>query len=375
MNETDCSSRCTEPSRRRVPGEQSRSELRGRARPQDETPRRQSRFWIASTGGAVAQRAAAARRPFLVARPGLTGDARDIVASAFPRIDRAVHLRKDTGRLMAALDAQGTLLIPIHRDKNFLAPGVEPRAFIPSASEAAALVDVASEIVWLGRAGDADCFALDVSGLDHPLTHPALAGRCELFDLRMMGGLLPLAEAEALAYARGILNWHGRHRFCGSCGQPTKPKEGGHVRHCAAEDLKHFPRTDPAVMVLVARGDRCVLARQPGWPPGMYAVVAGFVEPGETVEDAARREVKEELGLRVEDVRYFRSQPWPFPGSLMIGFTAEAEDDVLTVDHEELEDARWFSRDELRNPQGFFYPPAYSLAHYLIREFIDAAGT
>lgn len=272
---------------------------------------------------------------------------------------------------MASLDAPGTRLVPVWRDQSLIVSGAEPRAVLPRVAEAAALVDLASEIVWLGRVGDDDCFALDVSPLESPLGHPALAGRGELADLRMAGGLLPPEETEVLAYARGILHWHRRHQYCPSCGQPTKPREGGHVRLCVSEDLKHFPRTDPAVMVLVTRGDRCVLARQPGWPQGMYAVVAGFVEPGESVEDAARREVKEELGLDIENVRYFRSQPWPYPASLMIGFGAEALGDELVVDHEELEDARWFSRAELANPVGFFYPPGYSLAHYMIRAFLD----
>jgi NAD+ diphosphatase len=292
----------------------------------------------------------------------------------FPRIDRAAMDRRKTDGLMAALDAKDTLLVPVWRDKSLILNGREPRAVLPQVRDAAALVDIASEIVWLGKLGAKHCFALDISELAEPLLHPALAGKGELADLRMAGGLLAPEETEVLAYARGILHWHQKHRFCGSCGQPTKAREGGHVRHCAAEDLKHFPRTDPAVMVLVARGDRCVLARQTGWPAGMYAVVAGFVEPGESVEDAAIREVKEELGLDIGGLRYFRSQPWPFPASLMIGFSAEASGDHLVVDHEELEEARWFSRAELRNPVGFFYPPAYSLAHHLIRAFLDGAG-
>jgi NAD+ diphosphatase len=290
----------------------------------------------------------------------------------YPRLDRAAFLRKDTERLMRALDAPATLLVPVWRDKNLIATGSVPRAALPTASDAGALIDAASEIVWLGLVGGADCFALDVSGLAEPLAHAALAGKAELTDLRMSGGILPAEEAEILAYARGMLYWHQRHRYCGSCGAETKPKDGGHVRECAAEDLKHFPRTDPAVMVLVSRGDCCVLARQPWWPHGMQSVVAGFVEPGESVEDAAIREVKEELGLDVTGLRYFRSQPWPFPASLMVGFFAEATSDELVIDREELEAARWYSRAELLAPVGFFYPPGYSLAHYMIREFLAA---
>jgi NAD+ diphosphatase len=286
-----------------------------------------------------------------------------------PRIDRASHLRRDVDRLMAALDAPSTLFVPVFRDKALLVRNPDPRALLVGGSLASSLVDRATEIVWLGRVGERDCFALDVSGLDAPLSHPAL-GNGELSDLMFVASLLPAEETEILAYARGILNWHRRHGFCPSCGKPTKPRDGGHVRLCEAEDLKHFPRTDPAVMVLVTRGDRCVLARQPAWPRGFYAAIAGFVEPGESVEDAALREVKEELGLDVSGLSYLRSQPWPFPASLMLGYTAEASSDVLQVDHDELEDARWFTRDELRNPQGFFYPPPYSLAHSLIRGFL-----
>jgi len=186
----------------------------------------------------------------------------------------------------------------------------------------------------------------------------------------MAGGLLPAEEAEVLAYARGMLYWHRRHRYYGSCGRPTQPREGGHMRECVEEDLKHFPRTDPAVMVLVSRGERCALARQHGWPEGMFSIVAGFVEPGESTEDAAVREVKEELGLRIGELRYFRSQPWPFPSSLMIGFFAEADDEALVIDGTELEEARWVTREELRDPKGFFYPPPYSLAHHMIRAFL-----
>ena len=271
---------------------------------------------------------------------------------------------------MAALDEPRTLLVPVYRDKNLLVPGATPRALLATVADASPLIDRASEIVWLGQMGDRDCFGLDISDLDEPLRDPSLAGKAELFDLRMMGGLLPEEEADVLGYARGMLNWHRRHRYCGACGGPTKPQEGGHVRHCATEDLKHFPRTDPAAMVLVARGDRCVIARQTGSPAVMYSVLAGFVEPGESIEEEAVLEVKEEHGLDLDGLRYLLSQQWPFPGSLMIGFSANATSDELVVDHEELEDARWFSREELKNPKGFFYPPEYSLAGVLIREFL-----
>jgi NAD+ diphosphatase len=275
---------------------------------------------------------------------------------------------------MRALDAPETLLVPVYRDKNFVLPGGPSRAALPTAGEAGPLIDAASEIVWLGLVGGADCFALDVSNLSDPLLHPTLAGKAELADLRLAAGTLPEAEVEILAYARGMLYWHQRHRHCGSCGAPTKAKEGGHVRECEAEDLKHFPRTDPAVMVLVARGDRCVLARQPGWPQGMQSIVAGFVEPGESVEDCVVREVREELGLSVSGLRYFKSQPWPFPASLMIGFFAEAADEDIVVDRTELEAARWYSRAEIANPEGFWIPPPYSLANRMIAAWLSSGA-
>jgi NAD+ diphosphatase len=271
---------------------------------------------------------------------------------------------------MAALDARETLLVPVYRDQSLVALGSEPRGVLLAAGDASALIDVAAELVWLGRVGERDCFAIDLSQMERPETHAAIAGRGAFTDLRMAGGLLPAEEAEILAYARGILYWHRRHRYCGSCGRPTKPKEGGHMRECTEEDLKHFPRTDPAVMVLVSNGDRCALARQHGWPEGMLSIVAGFVEPGESVEDAAVREAKEELGVGISGLRYFRSQPWPFPSSLMIGFFAETTDESLVVDASELESARWVSREDLRDPKGFFYPPPYSLAHHMIKAFL-----
>lgn len=289
---------------------------------------------------------------------------------ASSRIDRASHLRKDTERLLAALDATDTLLVPVWRGQNFILQAPSPSAVIVPNADAPGLVALADEIVWLGLWQDRHCFALDVSSLDAPVSEPTLA-QAELGDLRLLGGLLPFEHAEVLAYARGILRWHRHHRFCGTCGAETKPREGGHVRECSSDGEKHFPRTDPAVMVLVEHSGRCVLARQPGWPAGMYSVIAGFVEPGESVEDAAVRETLEELGLSIDRPRYFRSQPWPFPSSLMLGYRSTAQSDVLTIDRIELEDARWFSREELQEPKGFFYPPPFSLAHHLIRAFLE----
>jgi NAD+ diphosphatase len=291
----------------------------------------------------------------------------------YPRINRAAELRQNTQRLMEALDLPETLLLPVWREKSFFTDGAEARGLLRTVREAGQLVDRASEIVWLGQLGTTDCFALDLSEVAEPQSLPGLDTGAKPVDLMFVGSLLPKPDAELLVYARGMLNWHRKNRFCGSCGQPTKPKEGGHVRECPNEQLKHFPRTDPAIMLLVAKGDRCVLGRQRAWPTKMVSVIAGFVEPGESLEDAAIREAKEELGISVSasSIRYFRSQPWPFPASLMLGFTGLAENENIVLDGQELEEARWYTKDELRSPQGFFYPPPFSLAHHLIKHFID----
>jgi len=152
-----------------------------------------------------------------------------------------------------------------------------------------------------------------------------------------------------LAYARGILHWHRQTRFCGVCGSPTELREAGHLRVCTnpACAAHHFPRTDPAVIMLVSRGDRCLLGRKSEWPDGMYSTLAGFVEPGESLENAVAREVMEETGVAISNIRYHSSQPWPFPASLMLGFYATAETEEINYDPAELEHARWFTRAEL----------------------------
>jgi len=198
-------------------------------------------------------------------------------------------------------------------------------------------------------------------------------------DLRSIGPALARREGALLAYARGLSHWHNRHGFCGVCGAATTTSAGGHVRVCTSEPCKaeHFPRTDPAVIMLVTHGDRCLLPRSTRWPTiPMHSTLAGFVEPGESLEDAVAREVKEEVGVDVVDVRYHSSQPWPFPASIMLGFTAEARDTTITLDDEEIVSANWFDRDFLRrehHPDEFRLPRADSIARRLIQDWVDAA--
>lgn len=191
---------------------------------------------------------------------------------------------------------------------------------------------------------------------------------------------LPPGEIGLLAQAKSLLHWHLRNRHCANCGAPTTPAQAGQRRDCAACGAQHFPRTDPVTIMLVARGDHCLLGRSSRFVAGSYSCLAGFVSPGETLEDAVRREVKEEAGIRLGRVRYMLSQPWPFPSSLMIGCLGEALEERLTIDYEELEDARWFSRAETtamlerRHEGGLITPPKMAIAHHLIRAWVDGAS-
>jgi NAD+ diphosphatase len=290
-----------------------------------------------------------------------------------PPLDRAAHLRRDLDFLEARLDDAQSLLIPVWRDQTLVRA---ERLVVASVGDDVELVRRADEVVFLGMFGARACFAVDVSGLDAPLRHPALAG--ESVDLRMVGARLSPGDAGLAAYARALLFWHRRHRFCGACGAETRPRAAGHLRVCARGDCgtEHFPRTDPAVLVLVHDGDRCLVGRQRAWPRGMYSALAGFVEPGESLEDAVAREVLEEAGVHVADIRYEQSQPWPFPASLMLGFTARATTRELALDGHELEDARWVTPGEILAPpsERFFVPDPFSLAGRMLRRFATAAA-
>ncbi|MBB5756204.1 NAD+ diphosphatase [Methylorubrum rhodinum] len=198
-------------------------------------------------------------------------------------------------------------------------------------------------------------------------------------DLRALAGEGSVAPAELglAATAKSLLAWHARHGFCGRCGGPTTIGAGGFRRECPACGLHHFPRTDPVAIMLVRRGSSCLLGRSPHFKPGMFSCLAGFIEPGETLEDAVRRETFEETGVRVGSVAYHASQPWPFPASLMLGCVGDAVSDAIATDPAELEDARWFSREDAArmlagtHPEGFSVPPATAIAHLLVRDWVE----
>jgi NAD+ diphosphatase len=291
-------------------------------------------------------------------------------------LDRADKLRMDPGALAAARAAPGTRLVPVWRSLSLIRMDpAAPAGWTPARAECDWPEAEAEDLVFLGLDADQTAyFAVDLSDRPEP---PVLAPETVFEDLRRIGPLLGDADAAVLAYARGLVHWHRRHRFCGVCGAATEARKGGHMRRCAEEacDALHFPRTDPAVIMLVHDGgDRIVLGRQREWPPGRSSVLAGFVEPGESLEDAVAREVMEEVGLHTADIRYHSSQPWPFPSSIMLGFTARATSDRLTVDTDELAEARWVSRDEVLNsPEDaqFALPRRDSIAYRLIRDWAE----
>ena len=200
-------------------------------------------------------------------------------------------------------------------------------------------------------------------------------------DLRSIAvqGLVPPPELGLLAEAKALMNWHQRHRFCANCGKPSTVTVSGFRRDCPSCEAQHFPRTDPVAIMLPVRGDRCLLGRSARFASRVYSALAGFIEHGETIEAAVRREIKEEAGITCGRVTYLASQPWPFPMSLMIGCHAEALSDEIVIDPLELEDARWFSRAEIaamlkgEHPEGIMCPPPIAIAHWLVRAFAEAS--
>jgi NAD+ diphosphatase len=289
-------------------------------------------------------------------------------------IDRAAHLRTDEAWIAARLVDPASRFIPVWRSRSLITEG-EPRMavrLVPLQVEAA--LGNGAAVAFLGVAGETAHFAIDLSHLDEGEAR-ALAGGAELADLWAIGAAVERRDAAVLAHARALTTWHARHRFCGTCGGPTEPRAAGHIRACSdpACGALHFPRTDPAVIMLVEHEGRCLLGRQANWPELTYSTLAGFVEPGESLEEAVAREVHEEAGVRVRDVTYHSSQPWPFPSSIMLGFHAVAESDALRLDPAELADARWFTREQARNPEahGFKLPRRLSIARQLVEDWLE----
>jgi NAD+ diphosphatase len=289
-------------------------------------------------------------------------------------LDRLAHLRTDEGWVERVLQEARAHVVAVWQTRNLVIAGDQPQAALLSVEAARAWLDEARVLAVLGEQGERLHLAIDVSHWSEDEAQRRAAGLGEWTDLRRVGPLMGREDGSLLAYARGLMWWHARHRFCGVCGSPTESVEAGHVRRCTAPECKasHFPRTDPAVIMLVHDGDRALLGRQKIWAPGMYSTLAGFLEPGESLEETVAREVFEESGIRVSDVRYHSSQPWPFPSSLMIGFHAAATTREIRLAESELEDCQWFSRAELRDfgAQGKMLPRADSIARRLIEDWL-----
>jgi len=292
-------------------------------------------------------------------------------------IDRAAHLRSDAAWIAARLRHPETRILPVWRNQNLILKSNPPLACRLSPQAFAAAQDTSTPpiVAFLGLFEDAPHFAIDVSHLDDPAPLAEKAGG-NFDDLRNFGPLLARDDAGLLAYARGLLYWHRHHGHCAACGAPTETAEAGHMRRCPIKACRaeHFPRTDPAIITLVTNATACLLGRQKTWPKGMYSTLAGFVEPGESLEDTVAREVFEETGIRVTDIRYQSSQPWPFPASLMLGFRAHAAPgQIIAPMVDELEDVRWFSREDLRGRKqtGFHLPYRGAIARALIEAWIE----
>jgi NAD+ diphosphatase len=292
------------------------------------------------------------------------------------KLERSATLRSDDAALAALAEDPRAGFYAIGGDTILMSKCGEERDPLFSGTRAAALGEVRDR-VFLGLADGAPRFgvSLDPRVADHLKSREDLAAT----DLRSIavGALVAAEHLPPLAEAKAVLGWHARHRFCPNCGAATRATQGGWRRDCPSCKAEHFPRTDPVVIMLAIAGERCVLGRSPRFPKTMWSCLAGFCEPGESIEEAVRREVQEEVGLVCARIKYFASQPWPFPSSLMIGCHALAVTEELVIDQSEIEEARWFERDELKemlarsHPQGLTAPPPIAIAHHIIRDFVE----
>jgi NAD+ diphosphatase len=283
------------------------------------------------------------------------------------------------------------------RDKAWLAEALASEAARLALFQAAQPFCDETGVVWLsGAARDTLCGAsaptlflgVDADGAPHfaaafpgNLEESPIAGLGAFDDMRAAAARLPAGETAILGCAKGLFEWHARHGFCANCGEPTRIVDGGWKRECAACGAEHFPRVDPVAIMAPVLGDRICLGRQKRFPRGMYSALAGFIEPGESIEEGCAREVKEEVGLTTTRVRYHSTQPWPFPSSLMIGLIADVADDVLTLDREEIDEAVWLTREEARaalsggvtlaDGSRVFVPPPLAIAHQIVKAWVE----
>jgi NAD+ diphosphatase len=273
-------------------------------------------------------------------------------------VDRHTTMRADEAALDAAWNSGRALVIPLTE------AGEVPIRLGGPASAPPESKSRPANAFYLGADADAEWFAL-------PLAADAPPPRGRMANLRDVGADLDPRDAGLIAHAVGLLHWHRSHTHCPRCGAATEVREAGHVRVCPIDGSQHFPRTDPVVIMLITDADntQALFGRQPSWPPGRYSCLAGFIESGESAEQAVVRETAEEAGISVSDVRYVASQPWPFPASLMLGFRCVADPgEPLDVGKDELDDARWFSRADIADAvrSGLLLPPPVSIARHLV---------
>lgn len=292
-------------------------------------------------------------------------------------LDRVDQRRKDGDWLSDQLMNPSTRLLPMSRLRALIDLDVDAEIGWRSPIEAIDLLEEYRPLL-LGVNDGVAHFAIEADPRKAPRDATWLS-RGKFIDVRSIAPSVPVGEAGILAQARSMLDWHQRHRFCAVCGQPSEMRDAGYMRQCTDDECgaQHFPRTDPVTIMLVFDGDRCLLGRQPRFPDGSYSALAGFMEPGESIEECVRREIWEEAGIKVGEVRYVASQPWPFPSSLMIGCFAEAQSTEINIDPNELDDARWFHREEIlqmiersESGEGLRMPPSLSLAHQLARRWL-----
>ena len=290
--------------------------------------------------------------------------------------DRADALRRDRQWLEAAVSNPSSRYLAFSK-LNVLLAGADAVELVWLSTAQVAALDVAPAPIFLGLNDGAAHFAVDISAIEDPLARLQQPG-AEFRDCRMAAMSLPGEQTGIVAQARSQLDWHARHQFCSVCGSPTQAERGGHVRRCGSCSAEHFPRTDPVAIMLIIDGDRCLLGQPAGRfaGTGLYTALAGFIDQGESIEEAVRREVKEEAGIDVGEVRYHSSQPWPFPSSLMIGCHGRATTTDIVIDDQELADVAWFSKADVAQALAGEHPEMQvpgpiAIAHHLIRAWVD----
>ena len=298
----------------------------------------------------------------------------DIPLASAP-VDRAAHFRTNTEWLAQAKTADNALIFLMQKGQPLVASNGQSLLWLGPEAER---LSPQGESIFLGQ--DTAGAPIFVASMDpsFKLEGSLLQGAGEFTDMRAAAGGLTPMEANLASTARSLLEWHRNHPFCAKCGSPSDVTEAGWKRVCPSCGAEHFPRTDPVAIMLAVQGDKCLLGRQEGWPAGFWSALAGYVEPGETIEQAAARELEEEAGIKSDPAtaEYLFCQPWPFPSSLMVGIILEAQTTEVSVEQDELEAARWITREEARQVLAgthpdIYAPPPMAVAHHILKVWAE----